>query len=239
MTAIAPQPFTAKLADRQILNEKFLWLSFELANPHRLPFVAGQYVSLQVDQSGLRRSYSICSSPEKEHGFDLLIDVTPMGVGVQYLYALKLGYEVSGLGPVGRLTVDATISGQSPLVLVATGSGIAPLRSIVLDELQLKHNTQPIVLYWGLRYPEDLVWEDEFAELMQKFSNFHFHPVLSQAPEEWPLCRGHVTDCLQIHELPPQAHYYICGGQTAVTDIMQALANKEIGQDKIHVERFN
>ncbi len=233
---IPPKQCKAKLSDKLIINEKFIQLTFEWTEPHDVLFSAGQYISLSIPGSQFRRSYSICSNPGKEHGFDLLIDLSPNGIGVQYLNSLQFGQEISCLCPLGIFTVPEGIA--APLHFIATGSGIAPFRAMVLDQLQDKKSTQPITLYWGMRDPNMLFWEDEFAELMQAFPNFQFHPVISQAPEDWPLCRGHVTDCLTVHPLLPGAHYFACGIEKMVLDVLTLLESKGITKEYLHREKF-
>lgn len=233
-----PQRAEAKLVERLEHSEKFIQLSFELVNPPVMPFQAGQYVSVQVSEHGDRRSYSICSSPEKDHGFELLVDVSPQGLGSIHLQQLALGQSLNVLGPLGVFTVPQNSDEQS-LVFVATGSGIAPFRSMILDQLQEKHDTREMTLYWGLRHVEQLFWQDEFSELSQNFPNFHFHPVISQPESEWPLCRGRVTDCLNVHQLPDQAGYYVCGNAAMVHEVLPFLAQKGVPEAHIHHEKFN
>jgi NAD(P)H-flavin reductase len=230
-----PQQFIATLEDKQQLNAKFTWFKFELTDPHEMPFEAGQYVSILVSDKGERRSYSISSSPEIFHGFEILVDLAPMGIGSVYLDQLKFGDQIKILGPLGRFTVDET---EPAFTFVATGSGLGPLHSMVLDLLQQKHVVKPMILYWGLRHAEDLVWVAEFQELAQAFPNFKFHPVLSQSPQEWPLCRGRVTDCLNIHDLLPDSGYYLCGSEQMVTAVSAQLLGTGIKPEKIHHEKF-
>ncbi len=232
-----PQVCKAQLVDKRILNSKFIHYYFEFTQPASIPFAPGQYTSIKVSEHGDRRSYSICSSPEKNHGFELLVDKDPDGLGVKYLDNLLPGQEMEALFPMGVFTV-ANDPAEEALVFVATGSGIAPFRSMILDQLQERKNTQPIWLYWGLRHLEWLFWQDEFQELAEQFPNFHFHPVLSQAVDEWPLCRGRVTDCLSIHELPPKAGYYVCGNQTMIKDVMTLLPTRGVEPTHIHHEKF-
>jgi ferredoxin-NADP reductase len=234
---IPPKLCKAKLSDKVVLNEKFTQFYFEMTEPNALTFEAGQYVSLAVDPAGHRRSYSICSTPSKEHGFELLLDVAPNGMGVRYLNSLEFGQEASMLAPMGMFTVSEQVV-DKPLVFIATGSGITPFRSMVLDQLQIKKNTQPMILHWGLRHVETMFWEDEFEELSENFPNFKFHPVISQAPEQWPLCRGRVTDCLLVHDLIPDAHYYLCGNDKMIADTMATLAQRGVPKENIHHEKF-
>ena len=161
--------------------------------------------------------------------------MTPQGIGSSFLAGLNFGSEISLLGPLGRFVID---SADSAFTFIATGSGLGPLNSMVLDLLQVKQVKKPIILYWGLRFAEDLVWMEEFQELAQAFSNFKFHPVLSQAPQEWPFCRGRVTDCLSVHQLLPDSGYYLCGNEQMVTGVSAQLSTLGVKSEKIHHEKF-
>jgi ferredoxin-NADP reductase len=234
------QKCIAALSDRQQLTEKFQHLYFEMKEPNVLAFEAGQYVSIGFPDSPLRRSYSIASSPVNTHGFELLIDTTPQGIGTKYLTGLAPGAEISCLAPMGVfvLAKDEQAAKEKSLVFVATGSGVAPLRSMILWLLQTQNDQRQIWLYWGLRYEQDMFWEDEFQEMSQLFPNFHFHITLSRAGQEWPLCRGRVTDCLSIHQLPPDAGYYLCGNKPMIEEVSALLAQKGIPKEFVHHEKF-
>jgi len=232
-----PQRGRAKLADKIVYNSKFVHYFFELTEPHEVPFLAGQYVSIKVTESGLRRSYSIASSPENTHGFELVLDVTPAGAGTKFLEALQFGQEVEILYPLGMFYLMDEPSEKS-LVYVANGSGIVPFRSMLLDQLQLKNDKREITLHWGLRHEADLIWEDEFQELSESYPNFHFHPVISQPTPEWPLCQGRVTDCLATHEFEAEAGYYLCGSTTMIADVVTFLIQRGVTRQHIHHENF-
>lgn len=238
-----PKVYTARLEDKLRLSETFVRYSFELINPHRLDFKAGQYVSLRVSPEGQRRSYSICSTPDNNHQFDLLVDHTPDGLGSQFLQNLEFGAEVEVLAPMGQLVVPDEIEQNlaiKHLVFVATGSGVAPFRSMIEDQLRGKQDQRQITLHWGMRHPEDLFWLDEWQTLAEAFSNFHFHPVLSKANHEWTLCRGHVTDCLGVHKPPtPQtAAYFLCGNQNMIQDVSKLLSEQGVSEELIMFEKF-
>ena len=166
-----------------------------------------------------------------------LTDLSPQGVGSQFLEKLPFGQEVNVLSPLGVFTVDDSPEEES-LSFVATGAGIAPFRGMILDQLQNKHDTRDITLYWGLREADHLFWEDEFAQLADAFPNFHFHPTLSRPPVEWPLCRGRVTNCLTVHALLPKAGYYICGNRMMVEEVSALLQTKGVLPAHIHHENF-
>lgn len=236
-TPPTPQTYKAKLADKRVMNDKFTIFHFELVEPNKMEFLAGQYVSFLVSESGERRAYSISSSPDVKHGFDITLDITPDGLGVQFFRNLDFGEEVEFLGPVGQFVIQEEPREDS-IVFVATGSGVAPMRSMVVDLLINKRDQREITLYWGLRYEEQMMWQDEMQDYAQKFKNFRFHPVLSKAKQEWPLCKGRVTNCLEIHDLPENAGYYLCGSTAMIEDAKAVLVKRGVAEASIHHEKF-
>lgn len=232
-----PHQSTARLQDKIIHNEKFVQYFFELDEPHRLAFTAGQYVSIKVSERGERRSYSICSSPAVDHKFELLLDLSPQGIGCKYLESLQFGDQLSLLGPLGMFVVPEQTT-ETAFFFIATGSGITPFRSMALDLLQNKHDTRPITLYWGLRYEQEMFWQDEFQELADNFPNFHFKIIISRPSEAWPLDKGRVTDLLTVAEKPAGAGYYLCGNNKMIEEVIASLAQNNVDKTHIHHEMF-
>jgi NAD(P)H-flavin reductase len=235
--------YTAKLTQRRDFNEYFFELHFELIEPNRMEFQAGQYILLNVPGEGKKKSYSICSSPQTQHAIELLIDSSPGGPGSIYLKNLKVGDTITFMAPFGNFVMPPVGSPQeqaeTSLAFIATGSGIAPMPAF-LDELLINRaDKRAITLYWGLRYTQDQFWYEEFSEMAQTHENFRFHPVLSRAPEDWPLCRGRVTDCLNIHAQAPGTGYYICGSSTMVADVTALLEKQGVPKTHIHHEKFH
>ncbi len=221
----APQQFRAKLENKEQYNDRFIKFSFELVEPHTINFLAGQYISIKATAAGVRRSYSISSTPDFTNQVETLVDIAPGGIGTQFLQSLAFGDEVEFLAPLGRLVVPQDLE-VDQLVFIATGSGISPFKSMIEDQLRNQHDQRPITLHWGMRSAQDLFWMDDWHELMEAFPNFNFHPVLSQAPEEWTLCRGRVTNCLMGHGLPANAAYFVCGNQAMIEDVTTLLVEE-------------
>lgn len=251
MILTPPKQLTARLTDKRVYNEKYQQLMFELTGAENaMPFAAGQYVSIQVSDRGDRRSYSITSSPEITHGFELLIDISPQGLGATYLSNLQFGDDIKLIGPMGRFTlVPETQSHSKPVVFLATGSGVAPFKSMLHELLQIKqarlslsgeaqYQPREITLHWGMRHAENLFWLEEMQDFMNSFSNFHFNPTLSQPTDEWTLSRGRVTDILPVSTLPNDADFYICGSQTMIEAVRDILEQRGVAEDRIHYEKF-
>lgn len=234
-----PKLIKAKLEEKIIHNEKFVQYQFELSEPHEMKFFAGQYISIKVSPAGERRSYSICSSPDIAHGFELAVDISPAGIGSKFLESLAFGQEIEALAPMGRFVVeDESLAKEPALIFIATGSGIAPFHSMLLDMLQVRNDTRPMVLYWGLRHESELFWELEFQELATTHPNFSFHPVVSRPIGRWPLCTGRVTDCLTTHGVVQPAGYYLCGNKPMIEDVSGLLQKSGVAPEFIHHEKF-
>lgn len=233
--------YKAKLAEKKQIGLKFISLRFELIEPTtKISFSAGQYILLNCPTTPQKRQYSIASAPRLDHAIELLVEIIPDGKASGYLNSLSEGEEISFYASAGEFTVKDEVQGtQEPIVLIGTGSGIAPLRSILLDQLRTRETKRPLRLYWGMRQAENLFWLEDFEELHDNFSNFMYHITLSQAPDTWSLCKGRVTDCLSVHELPQQAQYYICGNPHMIEDVTKVLQARGVPESAIHHEKFS
>jgi NAD(P)H-flavin reductase len=227
----------AKLINRTIHNEKYIECIFELSEPFSQPFLAGQYVSIKVTEPNTLRSYSICSDPADQSKFTLMIDVTPQGVGTKFLQSIDEGTEVAVLGPLGKFTLSEGVE-DKPVVLIGTGSGVAPLKSMVADLIKNRNAKNKILLLWGERFSKNLIWDDELSKLSFEHQNFEFKQVISR-PEDGEECtKGRVTNCLQDMELPDGAEYYLCGGKEMINETVEILKNKGVEEGSIYHENF-
>lgn len=239
-----PQTYRARLSERQVFNDTFHLLHFEMTAPPRIEFEAGQYVLLTVPGTPQKKSYSIASPPQTEHAIELLVDVRPQGHGTSYLGGMEPGHEIEFMAPIGQFLVEPRSSevGQNEheLVFVATGSGIAPFKAMIEDLLVYQGDDRPITLVWGLRHVEDQFWYDDFGLLAEQHANFEFHPVLSQPPEDWPLSQGRVTDVLLAYEFPQlgSTGFYLCGGSSMIEDAKHVLQQRGVVEAHIHHEKF-
>jgi phenol hydroxylase P5 protein len=232
------QTFRAKTAEHILIKGKFQFITFELIDPATLNFKARQLVLMNLPGIPVKRNYSIASNPADNHKIDILVDVGPQGDGSLYLQSLNPGEEVSFMAPAGRFVL-ADDPKEKKLIFIATGSGISAVKSMILNLLQTQNDSRRIHLNWGLRYVQDIFWEDEFRLLEKQFPNFYFDLVISKAPEGWPLCTGHITDCLNKHYKDYQnTGYYLCGNKHMIEDTLTLLKSKGVNEANIHHERF-
>lgn len=247
-----PQKYKVRLSDKYLLGEsgRYLYAKFELFEPNRLDFHAGQYVSLLVGKDGVRRSYSIATTPDVEHGFGLLVELIPGGRGSEFLQQLEIGVEAEILAPLGRFVVDneqyssdPVLQYPSKLLFVATGSGIVPIWSMIHDQLINQKNTSSIRLHWGMRSEADLFWLDHLERLSEAYPYFVYDIVLSRPGNNWELCSGHVQDCLNRDFGSKEAlkgwKAYVCGNPNMVIETGEVLLSLGMEQSNITHEKFS
>lgn len=233
------QTFKARVAEHSFLASKYQYVHLELDSPSRLEFQAGQYVMMKIPGVTGVRQYSIASAPSMGHAIELVVDVIPGGLGSMYLASLTPGDEVEFMAPAGAFTLAEGEKREEKLVFVATGSGIAPFRAMLLDLLVDKKDTRQIWLHWGLRYAEDIFWFDELSQLAEEYENFTFDLTLSRPPEAWELCTGYVTQCvLEHHSGFSSMGAYVCGNRRMIDDVKTMLLKKGVGGAQIHTEQF-
>lgn len=218
VTRLTPRVYSARLV-------------IDSSNP--MNFVAGQYATF-ILEGNARRTFSFASSPKELPLFELCADITPMGAGSKWLVNLKQGAEVQFLGPLGRFVVDSESTQKK--VFVATGTGIAPIKPMIEDYLR-SHQPMPVSLYWGLRFEEDLFWQEYFETLAQKYPQFSYSLVLSRASDRWQGKRGRATDYL-ISEDIGQSEFYLCGNRDMIHDISGHLVDRGATQSQIITELF-
>lgn len=230
--------YRARTKEHYLIKGKFQYVVFELIEPATIDFIAGQFLMLNVPGMLPKKSYSIASNPAENHKVEVLVDVSPQGDGSMYLQSLNPGEEVTFMAPGGQFVIAGDRDEQK-LVFIATGSGISAVRSMILNLLQTKNDPRELSLHWGMRYVQDIFWENEFRLLEKQFPGFHFDLVISKAPEGWPLCTGHIADCLEKHYQDfSHTGFYLCGNQKMIDDTSAFLKERQVDSKNIHHEQF-
>src|SRR3989338_11515258 len=152
--------YTATLITKNKLAQNVLQFWFTL-NDDTLVFKPGQYILLEVGKGF--RQYSIASSPVFDRKFELLVDTTPMGIGSQYLTNLGIGNAIHFRAPLGVFVLQDS---KLPKMFLATGSGIAPMKSM-LEFLHGTHARHKRTLLWGLQSAKRLYYMDIWKRLSQ------------------------------------------------------------------------
>jgi ferredoxin-NADP reductase len=238
----APKNFRATLRAVRELAPGTNHFEWEVAAGGTLDFRAGQFLSLRLPRNGetLTRAYSIASAPRGDGRFDLCLNRVEGGYVSNYLCDLAPGAGIDCNGPHGFFFVEPPVS--SDMVFIATGTGIAPIRGILQDLFARRLDSgREIWLLFGVRYPETILYREEFERLAAGHPNFRFVPTLSRAPGEWAGARGYVQE--QLRQRLAGRHdftAYLCGLKAMVDDVRRILKT-EFGLDRrqIRYEKYD
>jgi len=215
-------------------------LGFEVADDEPFDLHPGQFVGIeaQFEGRGFRRSpYCLLSDPADAPHFELLVRAVPDGPLSLYLAELQVGDDVVFRGPTGRSMVPRFDDRE--LVLLATGTGVAPLLSLARHLLTTGY-PHPISLWWGLRSAEDICLTDDLDALADAHDGFTYAITLSQPSDDgWTGLRGRLGE--SVPPLLPTLgakRYYVVGNGAMLEEMAMALSDLGVVQQHIYKEPY-
>jgi ferredoxin-NADP reductase/sterol desaturase/sphingolipid hydroxylase (fatty acid hydroxylase superfamily) len=191
-------------------------------------YQAGQYLTLKVKVDGKihHRCFSLSSSPSV--GDFLRISVKLKGEVSHYFYhTAKIGDVVESLLPVGDFTFTTNAKAANHYVMVAGGSGITPLYSMLIQMLQFEPNSKVTLLH-GNRKEENIIFKKELNQLVNLYPQFEYIDFISgnKRIEKKDLAKA------------PNTQYFICGPDALKEGISQKLQELNVSKANIHIEHF-
>jgi ferredoxin-NADP reductase len=243
-----PPAFEARLVETRALSPTVRELVFERVDGTPLEFEAGQWVTAVLPIPGhgaleLKRSYSIASAPDGTPRFEIAVTQVPSGPGSTWLHTVATGAVVRFVGPQGFFTRQ--LLGAPPSLMIATGTGVTPLRSMMRAAVAAGSAATTWLLF-GVRHEVDMLYGSEMLALAARNPAVHFEPTLSNPPDGWEGRRGYVQS--HVRELwgaleargEGKPHAYICGLQRMVGSVRDILRS-ELGveRDRVHSERYD
>lgn len=239
---MAFQTFTARLSRSTALSELTKHLEFEIKSVPRFGFVAGQWMSFKTtkpDGEEITRAYSIASPPGEDNRFALCLNRVQDGFMSNFLCDMKEGDEVSCQGPFGDFILRPPMRDT---IFIATGTGIAPLRSMLhwLFAAESRHQGKHLWLVFGNRTEKDIYYHDEFLRLAGEHANFHYLPTLSRGGTDWQGWRGYVQEHVPaIVRERTDIHAYICGLDKMVKANRELLKSMAWDRKSILYEKYD
>ena len=231
--------YKGKITSIRLLAPKVSELVLTLVDPPSLKFQPGQAVAITVPTShpetSIRRYYSLASPPSSAHQVSLLFDQGEQGIASEFLRNQSVGGELVLEGPFGSFCLQDD-SVRDELLFVATGTGIAPIRSMIATLLEA-NVSRPIRLLWGLRRECDVYYLEEFQSWAAQYPHFSFTLTLTQAESQWSGCRGRVTHVLDGMNHLDRVAAYVCGGRKMVTEVTTLLHRR--GVARVYHERHH
>lgn len=242
-TRIERPLLTAELTRSVWLSPQTKHLELAVSGVDEFRFTPGQFVSIRqprTDGKVHTRAYSIASAPRQDASFDLCLNRVDDGFLSNWLCDLKLGSSVQFHGPHGLFVLREP---PQDTVFIATGTGIAPIRSIIqwLFTDNDRNYGNEYWLVFGTRYEHSVYYRDEFEGIAKDHSNFHYVPSLSRCGDDWQGCRGYVQDHVrQIVAGRKDMRAHICGLHPMVESNLKLLKD-ELGWDRKQIvfERYD
>lgn len=226
-----------KIADEGPQTKRF-WLDI----PETLDFTPGQFITADLPIHEKRnkrwRSYSIANSPSEEGLLELCIVRLDGGLASQYFFEeVEVGTEVTYKGPAGRFVLPEPL--DQDLVMICTGTGVAPFRSMLQQIYSQDQPNQRVHLIFGTRKESGILYREEFEDLAKTHLHFEYDITLSREPK-WSGLSGYVHQVyLEKYAVPrPDLKFLVCGWSMMVDDAVNKLLELGYPKEQIHFELY-
>jgi len=234
--------YEARLVRSVPLSEFTKHLELEVERVDHFGFVPGQWLSVKAktpDGEEMTRAYSIASPPSENGHVAFCLNRVHEGFMSNHLCSLNQGDEITFQGPFGSFILHPPMRDA---VFIATGTGIAPFRSMLhwLLAEEDRHEGRQLWLLFGARCERDIYYREEFEHLAAKHDNFHFRPTLSRTTDNWKGLHGYVQQHLgEIVGMRTDMHAYICGLDKMVEASRELLKSLGWERTSIRYEKYD
>jgi ferredoxin-NADP reductase len=206
----------------------------------RFAFHAGQAVFAGLAESTVQRPYSIACSPgqaRRANALELLVQIDDHEAPDPHLERVVTGTRLRIEGPFGSFALPSPLP-ERRLLLIAGGTGIAPLRAIMWDTLELDPAVALGVIY-SARSPAEFAYRDELSALAADGRIRLATTATRGGPEDWTGVRGRIDERLIASMLDGQdTRCAICGPPSFVSDVTELLRRAGVGAERILRETF-
>ncbi len=213
-------------------------LSLKLAEGQRLQFLAGQYIDILLS-GNQRRSFSLATAPHADELLQLHVRHVPGGLfSGQVFTKMKERDLLRFQGPYGTFFLRE--DSDRPAILVAGGTGFAPIKGILEHAFSLGV-TRPLHLYWGARARRDLYLHDLAQTWTRERANFRYTPVLSEPlPEDnWSGRGGWVHEAVIADHPDLRRHeVYASGPPPMIEALKKAVKAHGLPDDRLYYDSF-
>jgi ferredoxin-NADP reductase len=227
-------------------------IALAMVEPRALEYKAGQTIVLYAgfrDGKEIKRQYTLASSPTEEE-LRLCVKLIPGGAASEYLAGLKEGDQVTLIGPAGKCVLPEEGEGGGDLLFCATGTGIAPIRGMLLSHLSRPRKAPGLFsrlfggghkawVLWGLREEADIFWSELFGSLAKAEPSFRLEITLSGQAPSWRGRRGRLTAHLPgLFKELRAPRVFLIGNGAMIKDARKLLEDAKLPKDAISTEAF-
>lgn len=262
-------PYNATVIGKILITPDLMLLRLKTDEP-RNKFIAGQYTTIGIlakeqrspnslipleklnDDVLIKRPYSIASANYDTREFEFYISQVKSGQLTPRLFSLTHGR---------RMWIDTEILGVfnlnqipegSNIVMIATGTGLAPFMSFLRSHLA-EHTNSKLAILHGAAYPWDLGYYSELRLIQNSFKNFYYYPTLLKADSSWNGLSGYIEKHLENKVLeneagieidPKKTHFFLCGNPKMIESVSNFLLNRnytkhsETNPGSLHIEEY-
>lgn len=201
-------------------------------------FIPGQFIMINYKdaQGDFKRSYSISSDPEHKNSLELCIALKEGGRGSAVLANTKEGDKFKLDGPFGVFCLEEIPNND--VILIAGGTGISPLRSMLKHLLNINFPNK-VTLFYSFKSDADYLYKEEFEQLSKENKNFQLIPISTQPNPEWKGETQHVQEIFQKYiKGVENQDVYACGPVPMVDDIFNTLKGFGFREEHLHREKW-
>ena len=235
--------YTCRCTEILDLTYDMKQFTFELIEPDTTDYIPGQYMQLltpvyEKSDEEIYRAYSLSSDPAQKNVIELIIRYVPGGICTTYCFEyLNIGDTAKINGPYGQFQLTEN---DCPMVFVAGGSGIAPIKCM-LQHMKNTRNQRKTFFYFGAQTVNDLLLLDLMNDFQNDLADFTFIPVVAnpEPSDNWQGQIGLVTEALERDfKIAPQSEGYLCGSPGLVDAAIEVLTKLGMTEDKIFYDKF-
>jgi anthranilate 1,2-dioxygenase reductase subunit len=197
----------------------------------------GQYVHLSIPGSDQNRSYSFANPPLETGQYTFYIKILEQGAMSNYLAReVKLGDQMDVTGPFGRFYLRPL---QRPVLMVAGGTGLAPMLSM-LDTMVIQGDVNHTVrLLYGANQPDELFGLDKIAGYKDQGLDVSMELSIVDPDANWNGTTGHVTSLLRSELLNGgNCDVYLCGPPPMIDAAETWLSENGVDRSRVNAEKF-
>lgn len=227
----------ARLLEYSDLAPEVRRFVFTVEGVDRLEYPAGQFVSFTEELEGkkITRAYSM-AAPAAGNRIELCLNRVQEGTFSPFLFSLQPGDAVPMKGPLGGFILRNPVSDS---VFVATGTGIAPIRAMLMEALP-GDPEQSFTLLFGVRHEYGILYREDFERMQREHPNFRFWVTLTRPPAGWTGRTGRVQDHLfEAIGGRRDMDVYICGLKAMVDDVRGRLKEASFERRRIIYEKYD
>lgn len=234
----APESRSARVSEVGMISSTVAKLVVEPdAGDAPISFIPGQYVHLSVPGTAEHRSYSFANAAFEAGKYTFYIKVLEQGAMSDYLSQRAApGDEITVTGPFGRFYLRPV--GQ-PIVMVAGGTGLAPMLSM-LDTMVANNDTDyPVRLLYGANSADELFAFDQLGGYASRGLDLTVELCVVEPGADWDGETGHVTELLRPELFSAgDCEVYLCGPPPMIDAAESWLSENGVAADKVHAEKF-